>query len=200
VKTPFTTHGSLYRGNIYCASFLAVLKRIRRLARLSNYIPVEKSYKRCARVIRIPYLMIQPRVDNTEYKTLLLNGQAKLIISKQYGFKSPVRDIFLFTERVTAQLKQRYPETMTEYIIRVDLFEVDGKLKVNEFESFDAEILMARSASKRKFNDNGMTRDWCDERSIAFVTNFWVSKFHELIGLAKASRCKLTNIENLGIL
>jgi hypothetical protein len=128
--------------------------------------------------------MIQPRVaDNTEYKLLLLNGQAKLILTRASGFKTPVPDIFMFAEKVTTRLKEVYPETMTEYIVRVDLFEVDGKLKVNEFESFDADFLMTLSGSKRKFTDevSGSVREWSDDRSKAFILDFWTEKIRTLI-------------------
>ena len=82
-------------------------------------------------VHRVPYLMIQPRVPNTEYKVLVLDGRAKLILSTSYGFRTPVQEIYEFAEKVVARLKERCPETMTGYIIRVDLFEVDRRLKIN---------------------------------------------------------------------
>jgi hypothetical protein len=129
--------------------------------------------------------MIQPRVKNTEYKVLLLGGQPKLILTKASGFKTSVQDIYKFAERMTTRLKEKYPETMTEYIIRVDLFEVDGKLKVNEFESFDADVFLARGYSKRKFTqDDGTTLEWTDNDTSEFITTFWKNKFHELISLA----------------
>ena len=39
VKTPFTTHGSIYRGNVYCKPPKDVEDRIIRLAKFSNYVP-----------------------------------------------------------------------------------------------------------------------------------------------------------------
>lgn len=136
-------------------------------------------------VHRVPYLMIQPRVKNLEYKVLVLNGRAKSILTRASGFKTSVQEIYMFAEQVTARLKERFPETMTEYIIRVDLFEVKGKLKVNEFESFDADILMAQAYSKRKFTQaDGTKLNWTDEDTANFVTKFWKDKFHELIVLA----------------
>ena len=48
---------------------MEVLKRILRLARLSNFMAIGKNP---VATIRIPYLMIQPRVDNKEVKILLL--------------------------------------------------------------------------------------------------------------------------------
>ena len=187
VKTPFTTHGSIYRGRIYCATLIKVLKRIKRLAKLSNYVSEDRRSSPTP-TIRIPYLMIQPRVvDNTEYKILVVNGEAKLITTKASGFITPINEIFTFAERVTKQLKERYPETMTEYIMRVDMFEVNGKLKVNEFESFDADFLMVCGSSKRKFTDeNEVVRDWSDDKSKTFILEFWIAKFHELIRIRLA--------------
>ena len=183
VKTPFTTHGSPYRGNIYCKTFVDVLKRIKRLALLAN-----QAASVYTTVHRVPYVMIQPRVKkNTEYKVLVLGGRAKTFLTKAYGFKTPVQEIYEFAERITTQMKQRYPETMTEYIIRVDLFEVEGKLKLNEFESFDADIFMAQTSSslKRKLNQSDDTKlTWTDEMTADFIRVFWLNKFHELISIA----------------
>jgi hypothetical protein len=181
VKTPFTTHGSPYRGKLYCKTYVDVLKRIKHLALLANQAGKHA-------VHRVPYVMIQPRIkNNTEYKVLVLDGRAKTLLTKAYGFKTPVQEIYEFAERVTAKLKQRYPETMTEYIIRVDLFEVEGKLKVNEFESFDADIFMAQTFNfgKRKFNQADDTKlTWTDEKTADFIRLFWIDKLHELISIA----------------
>ena len=38
IKAPFTTHGSIYRGDIYCDDLQAVAKRILHIARLSHHI------------------------------------------------------------------------------------------------------------------------------------------------------------------
>ena len=64
VKTPFTTAGSFYRGKnkIYCKHALAAFKRICQIAKLSNLIPI--SGKRIESLIKLPYVMIQPRIDN----------------------------------------------------------------------------------------------------------------------------------------
>ena len=135
--------------------------------------------KSMPRVHRVPYLMIQPRVPNTEYKVLVLDGHAKLILTTASGFRTPCQEIYKFAEKVVARLKERCPETMTEYIIRVDLFEVDGKLKVNEFESFEADIFMKRGHAKRKFTQaDGSILEWTDDDSANFVTQFWTEKFH----------------------
>lgn len=127
--------------------------------------------------------MIQPRVPNTEYKVLLVRGEAKLITNSKYGFKSSAQDIFDFAERVAAKLKREYPETMNDYIIRADIFEVDGKLKLNEFESFDADILKetTHSRTKRKYIHDGSIRNWSDNDTLKFIRRFWLEKLRELI-------------------
>jgi len=69
-------------------------------------------------------------------------------------FQTPVHNIFHFAEKVVRKIKEKYPEALTEFIMRVDCFEVqstlipggdDGgeettiiELKLNEVESFDA--------------------------------------------------------------
>lgn len=176
----------MYRGNVYCNSIEQVWKRIKRLAILANKAAVRS--KPLSRVHRVPYLMIQPRVDNKEYKVLVLNGHAKVILTAASGFRTPVQDIYQFAEKVVAKLKERCPETMTEYILRVDLFEVDGKLKVNEFESFEADIFLTRGSTKRKYTQaDGTILGWTDNDTGNFVTKFWTDKFHELISLAFAA-------------
>jgi hypothetical protein len=117
--------------------------------------------------------MIQPKVKiSTEYKVLLFNGDVKAITTYTSGFKSSLTDIFAFCEKVVSCLKENFTELMTEYVIRVDLFEVGGKLKVNEFESFDANILIDASHTKRKFDD-GSRPFWTDSVTIAFLGEFW---------------------------
>ena len=54
---------------------------------------------------------------------LLLNGEVKAITTSTSGFKSSLTDIFAFCEKVVSRLKENFPELMTEYVIRVDLFE-----------------------------------------------------------------------------
>jgi hypothetical protein len=71
---------------------------------------------------------------------------------------------------------------MTGFIIRVDVFEVEGKLKVNEFESFEAlftSVYASSRASKRKgakevsYWDDFHSTHWCEE--------FWYNKMKQLI-------------------
>jgi len=150
VKTPFTTCGSVYKGNIFCSTFAKVISRITRIAKISNFIPRACSTS-ATRAISLPYIMIQPRIISKECKVLVINGKAKLVTNSASGFKSNgTDDVFLFAEKVTKRLKEVYPATMIDYIVRVDIFEYEGELKLNEFESFDADFLLLKSGTKRK--------------------------------------------------
>ena len=53
VKTPFTTHGSPYRGNIYCKSLEEVMKRIQRLAYISAGVKREGDNRKLIQVTKI---------------------------------------------------------------------------------------------------------------------------------------------------
>ena len=130
--------------------------------------------------------MVQPRVKNrNELKILVVNGEPKLPTTKAYGFKNKLTEIFAFCTKVVRKLKARFPELMDEYILRVDLFEVDGKLKVNEFESFDADVLMNVTHLKRKFED-GTTPSWTDSDTNNFILEFWKTKLQELFSIKTA--------------
>jgi hypothetical protein len=50
---------------------------------------------------------------------------------------------------------------------------------VNEFESFDAGFLLAKSYTKRK--GDGSEMQWSDENSLQFIEKFWIIKLTELI-------------------
>ena len=68
-------------------------------------------------------------------------------------FTSPIQDILRFAEKAVSNLKVRFPEAMAEFIMRVDIFEKEGKLRVNEIEGFDANFQIdyfPRSINKRK--------------------------------------------------
>jgi ABC-type multidrug transport system ATPase subunit len=133
------------------------------------------------RVISLPYLMIQPRIKSSEYKVLVVNGKAKSVTNGAFGFKSTQREIFDFAERVVQRLKEKYPETLVEYIIRVDIFEHNGELKLNEFESFDADFLN-KSVRKRKIDgDDKYFEKWDDSHSLQFIEIFWEQKLDQLI-------------------
>lgn len=152
-------------------------------------IKLNIDWKLNEKVIKIPYMFVQPRlVNNREYKIIVLNHKAKMIVRSKEGtgpaFKSSPKTIFDFCEKVVKKLKQSWPESASEFIIRVDLFEVDGKLKVNEFESFEANYLGdidITTASKRKRMDEVCT--WSTSKTEIFLQAFWYRKISELVTL-----------------
>jgi hypothetical protein len=77
---------------------------------------------------------------------------------------------------------------MTEFIMRVDMFEKGGKLKVNEIESFDANFQIdyfPRSSSNNKRKRE--SESWNDEKSYMFFINFWKDKINCLLASASSS-------------
>ncbi len=90
-------------------------------------------------------------------KTVHLNfypRPKKMVEGSGKSFETPVQNIFHFAEKVVRKIEEKYPEALTDFIMRVDCFEVqstlilggdDGseettivELKLNEVESFDA--------------------------------------------------------------
>jgi hypothetical protein len=111
----------------------------------------------------IPYLILQPRMQNRkEYKVVLLNGSVSHIAvvagshvgSKAYSKASHTR-LFDFAEKALKVLKEVSPQTISDGLVRVDIFETqsvetftdefgkEGKRNrwvVNEFESLEAQF------------------------------------------------------------
>jgi hypothetical protein len=183
VKTPCTTHGSKYSGrNIYCKDKEEVLERIAFIIRRSNKMAFGPG-KQIDKDICLPYLFVQVRApSNKEKKVLVLNGEAKMLVQtlpgthvKGASFDASLQELFSFAEKVVKDLKAVYPETITEFLIRVDIFYVDGKLKVNEFESFDAFWLSQSSRNK------GTIFPWSDLDTNSWLVDFWYNKIKYLI-------------------
>jgi len=186
LKTPFTTHGSPFRdeaGGIYCSDINAVMVRLAKIIEMSNSRDD---------VHQIPYVMLMPRlVRNRERKCVVLNGEAK-IISETIGtgaFSVSRDDCLVFAEKIVADLKAACPETMSEFIIRVDIFEVNnGRLVVNELESFDANYY---STNGQRFRFvRSMLADgsgavysswWSNDNSATFFNEFWENKIESLV-------------------
>lgn len=186
VKTPFTTSGSPYRSRyMYCKTMDHVWQRILKIARLSNAI--DDTHKMIP-VIKIPYIMLQPRVNNDEMKILVINGKAKYpcSLNAKRQFKTELPVIYEFVEKVVKDLHSKYPELMVEYILRVDLFEIydkvtqSWKLKVNEFESFDADFLTETEILPSRKHD----KDWNNAKTNDFIRQFWYNTTDVLINKA----------------
>ena len=124
-------------------------------------------------------------MPNSEIKILLINGEAKIICSKHpsKSFKTKIADIFTFAETVTRKVKSKWPELMVEYILRADLFEVFDEetrtynLKLNEFESFDADFLQER----RSHYHRKRAKLWKNEDTGTFISTFWFDKIQSMI-------------------
>jgi hypothetical protein len=149
---------------------------------LSHHIAGRQIAPNC---ISLPYFFIQPRVQNSELKLLVINGEAKLHVCKatySKAFKTDIHACYDFADKVVKNLKSVHSDLMIEYILRVDLFEIsDGaggyKLVVNEFESFDADFLQDSEMQKKRKRD----KNWTDHSSENFILTFWVNKMKDLI-------------------
>jgi hypothetical protein len=81
--------------------------------------------------------------NKKEYKVVCVNGIAcslNLVKSVGVSFSSPPHSsLFHFCEDAISLLRKRCPESITDGIIRVDLFQnQEGRYIVNEFESLEA--------------------------------------------------------------
>jgi len=91
-----------------------------------------------------PYLIVQPRMQNTnESKVVLWNGQAQYIVQTSNRIspkRCPKETIMEFAEKAWRLLVERCRGAfLSDGLVRVDLFcTVNGQLVVNEFESLDA--------------------------------------------------------------
>jgi len=130
---------------------------------------------------RIPYALVQPRLSNRrEYKVVTLNGKASHVIpedangvkvsyrEKKNFSTAPHTELMLFAEMAVRYLVQMCNGTISEYLIRVDVMQLDnGMMIVNEFESFEA----VYTAS-------------CHEKTChvqQFLNNFWLEKLTSLV-------------------
>ena len=81
--------------------------------------------------------------NKKEYKVVCVNGIAcslNLVNSVGVSFSSPPHSsLFQFCENAISLLRERRPESITDGIVRVDVFQNrEGKYIVNEFESLEA--------------------------------------------------------------
>jgi hypothetical protein len=162
--------------------FKNTARRIYKIGCLSNGTKFHET-KPLDQAPELPYCFIQPRVNsNREYKIICLGGKPRAlveVIGTGKAFKTSLDEIFEFAQKVLDRVKKNYPETIDKFIIRVDIFEVNGKLKLNELESFDANYKL--NASLRNRLGGEMLEKWTDENSDDFLVNFWLSKCLSLI-------------------
>ena len=84
--------------------------------------------------------------SNREAKVLTLGDEVKMFLGFKHhttgkAWSSSDEDIIAFCKKVLLNLKAKIPETMDDFLLRLDMFEVDGKLKLNEVEYFDVQYL-----------------------------------------------------------
>jgi len=82
-------------------------------------------------------------LNKKEYKVVCVNGIAcslNLVASKGVSFSTPPHSsLFHFCEEAICLLRERCPESITDGIVRVDVFQnQEGRYIVNEFESLEA--------------------------------------------------------------
>jgi hypothetical protein len=140
----------------------------------------------------IPYMMLQPRMQNRkEYKVVLLNGERKHIFYDRsqrrdcgaFSKESPNR-LFEFAQNALHLLRKARPHAILDYLVRVDVFETqeketytneDGKVSirnrwvVNEFESLEAQ-----------FSSSGDN----DSEVYKFCNDYWLAKLENAVELA----------------
>ena len=95
-----------------------------------------------------PYVMVQTRMlNNKEYKCVVFNGKREYVAyncnrSKDQDAYSeyPHKRILDFAESAVKVLAKNCPAAIVDTMVRVDVFQrANGKLVVNEFESFEAD-------------------------------------------------------------
>lgn len=105
-------------------------------------------------VLRVSYVMLQPCVPNQmEIKVACWNGDAPFIAKKHRGGLRPrcfvdttEEDVLVFATNAITRLKSSNPNSITDGLVRVDVFQLPNKkLVVNEFESLEAEFEQSRA-------------------------------------------------------
>lgn len=91
--------------------------------------------------------MVQTRMlNNKEYKCVVFNGKREYVAYNCNRSKNPAYSeyphnrILDFAESAVKVLAKKCPAAIVDTMVRVDVFQrADGKLVVNEFESFEAD-------------------------------------------------------------
>ena len=113
----------------------------------------------------LPYVMLQPHMDNVkEKKVVVLNGKAAYIAQSSHTgkqFTKSNEEVMIFAENAVQHLKEACPSAIIDYLVRVDIFQnKDGELKVNEFESVEANYNGADN-KKNCVASNFLYKYWC---------------------------------------
>ena len=151
VKPAFTTNGEGVKRGKSMKEVVAILNGLRH-----KYVD------------RIPYVMVQPCLKNRmEYKIVCRDGKACYVSSpaQKAGHRSafslaPHVGILAFAEHAIQVLKANIPATLSDFLIRVDVMQMnDGTLVVNEFESMEA-LYTSRPAEAEHFTYQWLEAYW----------------------------------------
>lgn len=140
VKMPYTTNSEFVK---FARDYTQVLQHIELAAR--KYAE------------RVEYVMVQPCMKNRkEYRVVVLGGRAQYLAdvqqkacgsaTRQFS-EHPHGALFGFAENAVLALRTYCPESISDYVMRVDIFQrSDNRLVVNEFESLEACVYHKDSA------------------------------------------------------
>jgi hypothetical protein len=152
----------------------------------------------------IPYMMLQPRMQNRkEYKVVLLDGKAShiAVVNKSHrgsiAYSShPHSRLFAFAESAVSMLKNAKPYAILDGLVRVDVFETQEKeimvdkngneitqkrWVINEFESIEAQ-----------FTSNARN----DAFVYSFLYDYWFAKISSVLKTLK-KYVRINEVENI---
>ncbi len=124
---------------------------------------------------QIPYAMLQVSLKNRkEYRVVCFNGEVQYIASINrlrvgtlFSY-APHIELFRFVKEAIRLLKHSHMGAIVDGIVRVDVMQnVKGEFKVNEFETFEANITHA--TSKLMFDINQK------------IVEYWLSKLISIL-------------------
>jgi hypothetical protein len=161
LKAPFTTNCQFIR---FCKDKVAIANVIGLATEKYLYI--------------LPYVMLQACMKNRkEYKVVVINQKALYLanhhrkVGTSYS-KYPHTALLNFAENAVASLKLNCPSTITDGLVRVDIFKnAYDKLVVNEFESLEACYYNKKDSS---FNSEADVSTFLRE-------NYWKNKLEEFV-------------------
>jgi hypothetical protein len=134
-----------------------------------------------SRRTNLPYIMLQPKLENRfEYKVMTLNRKPFYVCKskncgpngKAFSSAPEYRELFSFVEEVVQNFKTKYPVAIVDGPFRVDvMIKSNGKLIVNEFESFEA-AYYCKSATRDLEKELTVTR---------YCAKFWETEIDKFI-------------------
>lgn len=126
---------------------------------------------------QVSYAFVQPMMFNKkEYRVVVLGGQARYVAHINKGANGneisysvcPHVSLFHFAENAVKALKLACPSTLSDFLLRVDIFQRnDSRLVVNEFESLEACIY-----SKSHAREEAPANIWMSQYWLQKLNNF----------------------------